>query len=66
METPKLTRQEFDKGIRLFVEVIKTQPGCFPPSLFGKEPGEFLAQQASKFVLALAQEKLRYCGDCAD
>jgi len=51
MTTPKITYQEFDEGIEMFLKILNAQPDLIKLSPNVNNEGEFLADMAVAFSL---------------
>nr|WP_321268228.1 hypothetical protein [Alcaligenes faecalis] len=58
----KITHQDFEAGVKLFVEILKAQPGLLISQHCSAGAGSQLAEAAASFAVKLNELKAQHAG----
>jgi len=57
------TKNDFDQGVELFIEILKAQPGLLKADAIGTNSGRNLAEMAAEFSLQYNDLTQKHCRD---
>jgi len=60
MSEKSIKPEDFDKGIKLFVEILRAQPNLLSPRSVSEPDGKVLAKMAAAFAVELNTLKGQY------